>query len=366
MTVSKVAILGGARTPIGKFGRALRLTPAVTLGTLAATAALERAKVPAQEIPEVVFGQCITAGCGQNPARQVLEGAGIPDTGGATTVNMVCGSGMKAIQIGAAEILSGAFDLVLVGGMESMDSAPYLVPPKARWGLRHGSDVLEDAMQRDALTDAYGEHEQMGFTGERIATKFRLTRREVDEFAARSHSRAARAAADGTFASEIVPVPPEKTATGEGLGRDEGPRGESTVESLGRLKPAFSPEGLLTAGNSSQLSDGAAALVLASETEVVRRGAHPLAWIHSGFVSGVRPSDVMEAPIPTVREHLRRVGLEPGAFDRVEHNEAYSSASIAVQRTFQFADDRFNVHGGAIALGHPIGASGARIVVTLA
>ncbi|MCI4362756.1 MAG: thiolase family protein [Thermoplasmata archaeon] len=366
MPTSKVAILSGARTPIGKFGRALRLTPAVTLGTLAAASALERAKVPAKDVPEVVFGHCITAGCGQNPARQVLEGVGAPDTAGATTVNMVCGSGMKAIHLGAAEILSGSFDLVLVGGMESMDSAPYLVPPKARWGLRHGSDILEDAMQRDALTDAFGEHEQMGFTGERIAKKFGLSRRDLDEFAVRSHSRAARAVADGTFASEIVAVPPEKTASGEGLARDEGPRGESTVDSLARLKPAFSPEGLLTAGNSSQLSDGAAALVLASEAEVERRGARPLAWIHSGFVSGVRPSDVMEAPIPTVREHLRRAGLEPGVFDRVEHNEAYSSASLAVQQTFHFADDRFNVHGGAIALGHPIGASGARIVVTLA
>jgi acetyl-CoA C-acetyltransferase len=366
MTGARVAILSGVRTPIGKFGRALRLTPAVTLGTVAAAASLERAKVRPEEVPEVLFGQCIMAGCGQNPARQVLEGIGAPDSAGASTVNMVCGSGMKAIHLAAAEILSGAFELVLAGGMESMDSAPYLVSAKARWGLRHGSDTLEDAMQRDALTDAYGEHEQMGFTGERIAKKLGLSRREVDEFAVRSHARAARAVADGTFSAEIVPVPPDRTATGDGLIQDEGPRGESTVESLGRLKPAFFPEGVLTAGNSSQISDGAAALVLASEAEVERRGARPLAWIHSGFVSGVRPADVMEAPIPTVREHLRRAQLEPGAFDRVEHNEAYSSASIAVQRAFHFADDRFNVHGGAIALGHPIGASGARIVVTLA
>ncbi|MCI4334387.1 MAG: thiolase family protein [Thermoplasmata archaeon] len=367
MTASgrRVAILGAARTPIGKFGRALRLTPAVTLGAIAARAALERAHVAAAEVPEVLFGQCITAGCGQNPARQVLEAAGIPDSAGAATVNMVCGSSMKALQIADAEIRSGQFDLVLVGGMESMDSAPFLVSPRARWGLRYGADVLDDAMQRDALVDAYGEHEQMGFTGERIAQKLGLTRRDVDAFAVRSHSRAAMALQQGKFVAETVPVAPELSATGEGLTRDEGPRGESTLESLGKIRPAFTPSGILTAGNSSQLSDGGAALLLASEEEAHRRGASPLAWIHSGAVGGVRPSDVMEAPIPTVRRHLERTGLRPSDFDRVEHNEAYASASIAVQRAFAFTDDQFNVNGGAIALGHPIGATGARIVVTL-
>jgi acetyl-CoA C-acetyltransferase len=249
--------------------------------------------------------------------------------------------------------------------MESMDSAPFLVSARARWGLRHGHQTLEDSMQRDALHDAYGEHEQMGFTGERIAQKLGLTRREVDEFAVRSHTRAARAVAAGTFRAESAPVAPELTETHEGLDHDEGPRGESTVESLGKLAPAFTPTGLLTAGNSSQLSDGGAAMLLASEEEANRRGKRPLAWIHSGAVSGVRPSDVMEAPIPTVRRHLERTGFRPSDFDRVEHNEAYSSASIAVQRAFGFTEEQFNVHGGAIALGHPIGASGTRIVVTL-
>jgi acetyl-CoA C-acetyltransferase len=365
VTARRVAILGAARTPIGKFGRSLRMTPAVTLGAVAARAALERSGVPAGEIPEVVFGQCISAGCGQNPARQVSEAVGAPDSAGAVTVNMVCGSSMKALQIADSEIRAGAFDLVLAGGMESMDSAPYLVSARARWGLRYGNDVLDDAMQRDALIDAYGEHEQMGFTGERIAHKLGLTRRDVDEFAVRSHTRAARALADGTFRAETVAVAPELTETREGLDHDEGPRGESTIESLGKLKPAFTPSGLLTAGNSSQLSDGSAAMVLASEEEANRRGKKPLAWIHSGAVSGVRPADVMEAPIPTVRRHLERTGFRPSDFDRVEHNEAYASASIAVQRAFQFTDAQFNVHGGAIALGHPIGASGTRIVVTL-
>lgn len=361
----RVAILGAARTPIGKFGRALRLTPAVRLGAIAGRAALARAHVEASELPEGLFGLCISAGCGQNPARQVMRAVGAPETAGATTVNMVCGSGMKALQFADAEIRSGAFGLVLAGGMESMDSAPYLLSARARWGLRLGPEPLDDSMQRDALIDAYGSHELMGLTGERIAKKHHLTRRELDEFAVRSHSRAARASRDGTFAAEIVAVAPPESATGEGLAVDEGPRGESTVESLGRLPPTFGAEGLLTAGNSSQLSDGAAALLLASEAEVEQRGAKPLAWIHSSCVSGVAPEDVMESPIPTVKRHLERTGFRPEDFARVEHNEAFSSASVAVQRAFGFTEEQFNVHGGAVALGHPIGASGARIVVTL-
>lgn len=363
--LAPVAILGAARTPIGKFGGALKQTPAVALGTLAARAALERASVPPTDVPEVVFGHCIQAGTGQNPARQVLRGAGLRDEAGAVTVNMVCGSGMKAIHLGAAEIRSGEFELVLVGGMESMSGSPFLLPAKARWGLRYGNASVDDAMERDALLDAYGEHEQMGLTGERVAKKLKLTRAEVDGFAVRSHQRAAQAVADGTFGAETIAVPAELTPGGPGLTKDEGPRGDSTVEKLARLRPSFAGDGVLTAANSSQLSDGGAALLLASEREVERRGLTPLGWIHSSAVGGVHPSEVMEAPIPTVRRHLERVGLAPSAFDRVEHNEAFASASIAVQRAFGFPDDRFNVHGGAVALGHPIGASGARIVVTL-
>ncbi|MGI0132436.1 MAG: thiolase family protein [Thermoplasmata archaeon] len=367
MTVAprRVAILSAVRSPIGKFGGTLRFTPAIELGALVARASLERAGIPASEIPEVVFGHCIQAGNGQNPARQVLRGAGIPDMSGAVTVNMVCGSGMRALQLASALIRAGDAPLVLAGGMESMSSGPFLVPGRARWGLKYGATTLEDAVQRDALVDAYGEHERMGLTGERIARKFGLTRADVDGFAVHSHRAAARASADGTFAQEIVAVPAELTPGASGLERDEGPRGESTVESLARLRPSFAPDGILTAGNSSQLSDGAASLLLASEEEVERRHARPIAWIHSGEVGGVAPGDVMESPIPTVRRHLERTGIAPSQFDRVEHNEAFSSASIAVQRSFEFTDRQFNVHGGAIALGHPIGASGARIVVTL-
>jgi acetyl-CoA C-acetyltransferase len=362
----RVAVLGAARTPIGKFGGSLRDYRAPELGAVAAGAALERSHLAPREVEEVVFGHGIQAGVGQNPARQVLRAVGIPDEVGAVTVNMVCGSGMKAISLGVALVRAGDFERVLVGGMESMSRAPFLVDSGARWGVRPGARTLEDAMQHDALVDAYDEHELMGLTGERVAEKLGLTREDVDRFGLRSHLRASRAVAAGVFDAETAPVPANPSRGLPGLARDECPRPETTMEGLGKLHPAFSPKGVLTGGNSSKLSDGAAALVLASETEVARRKAQPLAWIHSTAESGVAPRDVMEAPIPTVRQHLARTGLRASDFDRVEHNEAYASASIAVQRAFGFAEDRFNVNGGSIALGHPIGASGARIVVTLA
>ena len=360
---ARVAIVGAARTPIGKYGGALRAVPAVTLGAIAVRSALDRARVAPGQIEEVLVGHCIQAGTGQNPARQVLRAAGVPDTAGGVTVNMVCGSGMQAIQSATHALRAGEFDLAVAGGMESMSGAPYLLSGRVRWGLRYGYLGLDDAMLRDSLLDAYGEHEHMGLTGERIARDLHLTRAEVDAFALRSHQRAARASADGTFAAEIAPV--SEPAFGAELRIDEGPRGDSTLEGLARLKPSFDPNGVLTAGNSSQLSDGGAAVVLASEKAVNEHGLHPLAWVHSGAVSGVSPERVMESPIPTVRRHLERTGFTPAQFDRIEHNEAFASASIAVQRAFAFPDDRFNVHGGAVALGHPIGASGCRIVVTL-
>jgi acetyl-CoA C-acetyltransferase len=360
-----VAILSAVRTPIGRFGGALRGLSAPALGSHVARAAIERSGIPAEEIEEVLFGQGIQAGVGQNPARQVLRGAGIPDSVGAATVNMVCGSGLKAILLGFTAVRAQEFDRVLVGGMESMSNAPHLLPGSLRWGSRPGPHTMDDAMQRDGLMDAYDEHELMGFTGERVAQHFGLTRADVDAFALRSNQRAVKAMEDGTFSSEVVPVPPGMPPGGPGLARDECPRADTSLAALGKLKPAFGPNGILTAGNSSQISDGAVALVFVSRREVERRGLKPLAWVHSTAEGGVHPRDVMEAPIPTVRKHLERTGLKPSDFDRVEHNEAFSSASIAVQRTFGFTEEQFNVHGGAVALGHPIGASGARIVVTL-
>ena len=362
----EVAIVAAVRTPIGKYGGSLRSVPAPRLGTVAARAAIERAGLAPHDIEEVLFGHGIQAGAGQNPARQVLRGAGVPDPVGAATINMVCGSGLKAILLASALVRTGEYGLVLAGGMESMSMAPYLVDSAVRWGSPPGPHVLDDAMQRDSLIDAYEEHELMGLTGERVARKFHFSRADVDAFGLRSHSRAARAVADGTFASELVAVPADAMPGGRGLALDECPRGDTTMEGLARLKPAFTPDGLLTAGNSSKLSDGAAAVVLASASAVERRKLTPLAWLHSSAESGVHPRDVMESPIPTVRRHLERAHLAPTDFDRVEHNEAYASASLAVQRTFGFTEEQLNVHGGAIALGHPIGASGARIVVTLA
>jgi acetyl-CoA C-acetyltransferase len=361
----RIGIVSAVRTPIGKFGGNLRQTPATVLGTIAVQAALDRAHLAPTEVPELVFGHCIQAGTGQNPARQVLLGAGIPHTSGAVTINKVCGSGLKAITLAAAEIRAGDFDLIVAGGMESMDSAPFLAPSRIREGHRYGAWSHDDAVLRDSLLDAYGDHDHMGITGERVAQHFHLTRPEVDSFAARSHRRAAEATKAGRFRNEIVPVPADKTQTGKGLESDEGIRPDSTVESLSKLRPVFRPDGILTAGNSSQLSDGAAAVVLAGEPAMARLGLKPLAWIHSYAVSGVAPEDVMESPIPTVKLHLSRTGLQPGDFAQVEHNEAFSSASLAVQRTFGFTEEQFNPSGGAVALGHPIGASGARIVVTL-
>jgi acetyl-CoA C-acetyltransferase len=362
---SAVAILSATRTPIGKFGGSLRGFRAPELGIIASRAAIERAGLAPPEIQEVLFGHGIQAGAGQNPARQVLRGVGIPDHVGASTVNMVCGSGLKAIHFATQAIRSGDFDRILVGGMESMSNAPYLIPGTLRWGSRPGPHTMDDAMQRDSLIDAYEDHELMGMTGERIARKLGISRAEADAFGVRSNRLAVDAISSGAFAAEVVPVPGGVASGGPVLDHDEIPRADTTAERLAELPPAFVKDGILTAGNSSKLADGASALVLASRDEVRRRRAQPLAWIHSTGEGGVHPRDVMEAPIPTVREHLKRAGVSPTDFDRVEHNEAYATASLAVQRAFGFTESQFNVHGGAVALGHPIGSSGARIVVTL-
>ncbi len=362
VTSARVAIVGAVRTPLGKFRGTLSRVPAVTLGRIAAQEAMKRARVGPSQIEEVIFGCCIQAGLGQNPARQVLLGSGIPETRGGVTVNKVCGSGMKAIMMAASSIRAGDQDLVLAGGMESMDLAPYLVP-NLRDGVRYGDVKLVDAMLQDSLLDAY-DHEHMGMTGEDVARRYGITRAEADQFALRSHERAVRAVRGGLFKPEIVPVP--GTITGKGdLDHDEGPRPDTNLEKLAALKPSFRPDGVLTAGNSSSLSDGAAAVVLASEAKVRELNLGPLAWIHSYHTGGVAPSRVMEAPIPTVREHLARARLTIEEIDVVEHNEAFSTASIAVARELKIPDERFNVNGGAVALGHPIGCSGARIVVTL-
>ncbi|MGI0129226.1 MAG: thiolase family protein [Thermoplasmata archaeon] len=366
-----VAILSAVRTPIGKYRGALRTIPAARLGALAASEAIGRSGLKPADIEDVLFGQAIGAGQGQNPARQVLRASHIPDDAGASTINMVCGSGMKAVHLGYSEILAGGASRVLVGGMESMSRAPFLLPPESRWeapsapGSPPSPVAKIDANTQDGLSDAYGEHELMGMTGERIAERLGITREEADAYSLRSHRRAVEAGRGGRLREEIVPVPPGFVPGAPGLDHDENPRPTTSLEALSKLRPAFKADGILTAGNSSSLADGGAALVLASAEEVAQRGLRPMAWIHSICVSGVDPANVMESPIPTVRKHLAETGLSPGVFSRIEHNEAFSTASIAVQRAFDFPDERFNAAGGAVALGHPIGMSGARIVVTL-
>ena len=361
-TGTRVAIVGAARTPIGKFRGELHRVPAVILGQVAAREALARAGVRADQVNETLIGHGIQAGMGQNTARQVALGIGIPVTSGATTINKVCGSGMKAVTLGAAAVRVGDLGIALTGGMESMDKAPHILLD-LREGIKFGDDPLRDAMLLDSLLDAY-DHQHMGVTGEDVARRYGITRAEADQFSFESNRKAIQATEQGWLKDEIVPVPASITGNHE-LTRDEGPRADSSVEKLSKLKPAFLPEGILTAGNSSQLSDGAAALVLASESRVQELGLKPLAWVHSYHTSGVEPSRVMESPIPTVREHLAKTGLTVEDIDLFEHNEAFSTASIAVRKALNIPAEKFNVHGGAVALGHPIGCSGTRIIVTL-
>ncbi len=362
MKSNRVAVLGAVRTPIGKFLGSLSKVSPIQLGELAVREALARAQVPATQVEELAFGCAIQAGLGQNPARQVALASGVGPERGAVTINMVCGSGMRALIVGASEIRSCEHSLMVVGGMESMSGAPFLVPGM-RSGHRYGDSSLLDAMLHDSLLDAY-DHNHMGITGEDVARRFGITREEADAFALRSNTRVLRAVSSGDLKNEIVPVPASLTG-GKELIVDEGPRADTTLEKLAKLRPSFAPNGILTAGNSSQLSDGAAALVLASEEHVQQTGKVPIAWISSYNTGGVPPSRVMEAPIPTVKEHLKREGLTVADLDLFEHNEAFSTASLAVQRALDVPEEKFNVNGGAVALGHPIGASGARIVVTL-
>ena len=363
MSPKRIAIVGAARTPIGKFRSAYAKTPAVVLGQVAAREALNRAGVKPELVEDTIFGSVIQAGLGQNPARQVALGVGVPENREAVTVNIVCGSGMKALMYGCSEILSGTYSLVLTGGMESMTMAPYLLP-RARDGLKYGDATLVDSILNDSLVDAYG-HMPMGITGEDVAKRNGITRADADKFSYYSNMKAVNAIKTGRFKDEIVPVPAKLAGGKADVSDDEGPRADTTIEKLATLKPAFDPNGVLTAGNSSQLSDGGAALVIASEEKVAQLGLKPLAWIHSYHASGIAPSRVMEAPIPTVKEHLKKVNLRIEDIDLVEHNEAFSTASIAVQKNCNIPDEKFNVNGGAVALGHPVGCSGARIMVTL-
>jgi acetyl-CoA C-acetyltransferase len=362
--MARPVIISACRTPIGKFGKSLVGVSAPKLGGLVIEEAISRAGVEPGDVDEVVMGNVVSAGLGQNPARQAAIAAKVPYSVGSFTVNKVCGSGLKAVMLAAQAIRAGDSEVVVAGGMESMSNSPYLVK-NLRWGLKYGDARLTDAMINDGLWDAYHDY-HMGITGEHVARKYKIGRAEADRFAYESHMKAEKAARGGEFAEELVPVEiSREDGSVEPFLKDECVRPDTTVEKLGRLRPVFKPEGVLTAGNSSQLSDGASALVVASEEAADRLGARPLARIIAYGTGGMEPAAVMEAPIPTTREVLKKAKMTVGDIGLFEHNEAYSTASIAVMRALHVDEGRFNVCGGAVALGHPIGCSGARVLTTL-
>jgi acetyl-CoA C-acetyltransferase len=362
--MAQPVILSACRTAIGKFGKSLVGVSAPKLGSVVVKEALARARADPQDVEEVIMGNVVSAGLGQNAARQAAVGAGVPFGVGAVTINKVCGSGLKAVMFAAQAVKAGDAGLVVAGGMESMSNAPYLVRG-ARWGIRFGDARMQDAMIVDGLWDAYHDY-HMGVTGENVAKRYGIERKEADEFAFRSHMKAAEASKRGLFADETVSVEIGREG-GEvkTFDTDECVRADTTVEKLAKLKPVFKPGGILTAGNSSQLSDGASALVVASEEVADRLGAKPIARIVAYATGGLEPARVMEAPIPTTKNLLRKEGMTVDDIDLFEHNEAYSTASIAVQKALGIPEAKFNVSGGAVALGHPIGCSGARILTTL-
>jgi acetyl-CoA C-acetyltransferase len=361
----RAVIVSAVRTAIGKFEGSLKEIPAARLGAIVIKEAIERAKIDPSMINEVIMGNVLQAGLGQNPARQAEIYSGvIPVSVPAFTVNKVCGSGLKAIMIAASEIRAGTSDIIVAGGMENMNLAPYLLP-KARFGYRLFDGKIVDGMVFDGLWDIYNNF-HMGMTGEIIAQKYGITREDADKLALWSHQKAIAAIKSGRFKDEIVPVEvPVKGGKIDFL-VDEGPREDTSLEKLAKLKPVFKPDGgIVTAGNASQISDGAAAVVVMEEEKAKEMGIRPLVYIRDYNAYGLQPEFVMETPIPTVRILLERNKLTINDIDLFEHNEAFATASCAVMKALNVPRDRFNVNGGAVALGHPIGCSGARVLVTL-
>jgi acetyl-CoA C-acetyltransferase len=356
-------LLSAVRTPIGKYLGSLAELSAPELGAVVVAEAVRRARVAGERIDEVILGNVIQAGVGQNPARQAALKAGLPSTVAAVTVNKVCGSGLKAVILAAQAIRAGDADLVVAGGMESMSRAPYLLFG-ARAGWKFGDQKVVDAMIHDGLWCAF-ECWHMGEAAEHIAAKFDVSRADQDRFAAQSHARAAAAWERGAFQAEVIALTVGSGAKARTITRDEGFRPESTVETLARLKPSFREGGTVTAGNASMLSDGAAALVVASARLAEQLENKPLARIVAYATSGVDPRDIFIAPVDAVRQVLDKAGLTTGDIDLYELNEAFAAQMLACGKELDLDERRVNVNGGAIALGHPIGASGARVLVTL-
>ena len=360
----EVVIVSAVRTPIGTFGGNFKDVSAVSLGTIVAKEAMKRANIKPDMVDEVIFGNVLQAGLGQNVARQISIYSGIPVQVPSYTVNKVCGSGLKSVTLAAQSIMVGEGDIILAGGTENMSQAPYLLK-KARWGQRMGDGVLEDYMIKDGLWDIFNDY-HMGITAENLAEKYNLTREEQDKFALRSQQRAEEAIKSGRFKDEIVPVEvPQRKGDPLVVDTDEHPRFGSTIEGLAKLRPAFKKGGTVTAGNASGINDGAAALVLMAKEKAEELGLKPLATIKAYASAGVDPSIMGTGPIPATKKALEKARLTVEDLDLIEGNEAFAAQSLAVSKELKFDDEKLNVNGGAIALGHPIGASGARILVTL-
>ena len=359
----KVVLAGACRTAIGVMGGQFANTSAVELGTIVIKEALKRAGVAPDQVDEVYMGNVIQAGNGQNPARQAAVYAGIPNEVPATTINVLCGSGLHCVNLAAKLIAAGDADIIVAGGMENMTMAPYMLR-NGRYGYRMGNATIEDAMIKDGLTDAFNNY-HMGITAENICEQWGLTREELDEFAAWSQNNCEKAMAEGKFKDEIVPVEVKKKKETILVDTDEGPRKGITKEGLAKLRPAFKKDGMVTAGNASGINDGAAALIVMSEEKAKELGVTPMATWIGGELAGCDPAIMGIGPVYSTRKVMKKLGMEIGDFDLIEANEAFAAQSVAVGKDLGFDLSKLNVNGGAIALGHPVGCSGARILVSL-
>ena len=364
--LEEVVIVSAVRTAIAKFQGALTDFTAPQLGAMVVKEAVKRANLDPTRVDECIMGNVISAGLGQNPARQAALNGGLPPEVAALTINKVCGSGLKAVGLAAQAIQTGNAEILVAGGMESMTNAPYLLP-QARKGYRLGNSQIIDSMVNDGLWDVYNNY-HMGMTGENVAEKYGITREQQDEFAVNSHRKAVQAWKECRFKSQVMPVEIPARKRGEPptlFDKDEGPREDTTVETLRALKPAFKKDGSVTAGNASTINDGAAAVVVMSARKAKQLGLQPMARIVAQATSGVDPKWVMMAPVDGIRNVWKKTGWKPDEVDLYEINEAFSVQSVAVVRELGIDMDKVNVNGGAVALGHPIGASGARVLVTL-
>lgn len=361
--MNEAVIVSATRTAVGKLGGALKNFTAPQLGTKVISEAVQRSKLEPADIQECIMGIVLSAGTGQNPARQAALNAGLPVEIGSLNVNKICGSGLKSVMLAANSIRVGEHDAIVAGGMENMSSAPYLLM-EGRFGYRLGDNKVIDHLVHDGLWDAPTDT-HMGMTAEIVAERFNVTREQADELSFQSHVKSNNATKNGYFSKEIVPTTVKSKKTEFEFKEDEGIRPDISMEALSKLKPAFKKDGIVTAGNSSQISDGAAALVITSRKYAEEKSLNILASIRDYNTGGTKPEWIMEAPISTTQTLLKRNNMTIDDIDLFEHNEAFATASVAVKKTLEVPDDKFNVNGGAVAIGHPIGCSGARVLISL-